>query len=1089
MLIPWVLGSAAGDSEFSFILTADQVVPPTASSATGRAVATLDANETQVVFVLEHSVGQPTGITVHAGNWGTNGPVIHTLDSAASPVVDTWSPSPAHVTALKTGGLYLTVTSSSHPDGELRGQIDVNPDPQPGDVIITEIMYDPDSFEDADVPAPEWIELFNTTNTDIDIGGWYFQDEDVAPAAPCTPLRSGLIPPFVLHAFEVVVIIPDGASPNQPTVADFKSAWGLDAKASVLRLNADGTAGGALVAAGLDNRPHNDGEPANDLPLVSTQWQPCNPAGAVRSDNEILTLSDGAKIIDLVNFGFDPRTGLSSAWPPATTFSSITLVPGDYPAAPPQDFLTYSGAGNDVGANWIAHQVGDTAGGLRQERTAGVYGGRDVGSPCYLFGATSGNRAPVAFGQSLTGSPGGVIDIELAGTDATRPFFGLLLFVIKSLPADGRLIDTTSNRELTASDVAGFGYIVPRPPFNTLRYENNGACTADAMTFTAYDGLLESPLERVDLLVQCGGVAITEIMYDPDSTEAPAGAAEWIELFNYGEDAIDLAGWYLSDGAARSGAFPPFVLAAGATAVAIPRSVHPAEFTDAWCTPDFDDPPCPHDALILSTDGPRRVTPGEWFTVSLHQANLQTAMRGVQVFAAYDHLRLQHVATQLYTCPGTCPPDPIAPYNLVLRNEVAGGHIDLALGIEDLIGQAPTMADAPLATYTFEAGGQEGPVRVHFRDADPPSRFADESGHAIEPCLRDARPVWIDATPDDCPHDVLEFRLAPGSSRVRPGEQVVVELHQRDLSRPVRGYQLFAHFDSDLLTHVSTHFESCAGTCPPDLRTPYGRVLLNEVNTDNIGLAAGIDDLAGQLPTQADALLATLVFEARTASGVTSIDFRPHDPPTRFADTNGLELLPCRVDSPAITIAPTGPSGCPLIQAGTNGLTDGDGIVGAALDNFTGMVQLHAPGALIDAVAYRHGLVNPEWPAAACEGPSIYVRPDSGYTTYSNDDPASWAASTSGLHGAYGVHATSTFDGADVGSPAVLADVVQGACNEYGPLFDGNRDGTLDLRDFDHFVRCHRGPAGSLPANCGCFDWDVDGDVDLRDANHLLQAF
>lgn len=51
-------------------------------------------------------------------------------------------------------------------------------EPQLGDVVINEIMYD--SFSSTD---EEWIELYNTTDEEIDLSGWYITDDDVYPAA------------------------------------------------------------------------------------------------------------------------------------------------------------------------------------------------------------------------------------------------------------------------------------------------------------------------------------------------------------------------------------------------------------------------------------------------------------------------------------------------------------------------------------------------------------------------------------------------------------------------------------------------------------------------------------------------------------------------------------------------------------------------------------------------------------------------------------------------------------------------------------------------------------------------------------------
>ncbi len=757
----------AAEQRFAFILTADQMTPPVDSPAGGRAVVTLNADATELMIAVEHDVADPLAIRMHTGDWGTNGPVVHTLAAKTSPAYEVWPLNPDDAADLLAGRLYMTVASAAHDTGEIRGQIDVNPAPQPGDVIITEIMYHPGVTGDSP-PAAEWIELFNTTDTDIAIGGWSFHDEDVAVDAPCTLRPSGSIPDFVLGAHQVVVIIPDGAGDQRPSVEDFRTAWGLHPAHAVLQLTPDGETDGALTAGGLDNAPQDDGDDANDLPLLDG-WQPCDLAGPQRADNEILVLSDGNQPIDVVNFGASASYVAPGEWPMNTPQGrSITLVPGDYPATPPADVSTYSATGNDNGYNWIAHQVGDVAGGVRQVQPVGVYGGGDVGSPAYLFGATSGNRAPVAFDQQIATAPGADVDLTLAGVDLTRPFFGVLLFAIKSLPEHGELFDATTGRRLTAADLAGEGYFIAKSPFNALRYENDGACVADGFEFTAHDGLLESPVARVDLLVQCGGVAITEIMYAPASDVDGAGLTEWVELFNYGDAPINLAGWRLADGAGRKGDFPPYILGAGASVTVAPRIVDAADFRNAWCT------------------------------------------------------------------------------------------------TED-------------------------------------------------------------------------------------------------------------------------------------------------------------------------------------------------EPPTRATGS------------------------CPIIQPTHVGETGVGGVVGGDLDDLGGVIRLHAPHALVDAVSYRNGVIDPAWPVLAPHGPSIYLDDLAAYNAFANDDPAAWAVSTAAVDGAYAVNPTMPFDGPDTGSPAYLPGVAQGGCDAAGPALDGNQDGVFDEADVAHLQLCLAGPGAEAPGNCGCFDADGDVDVDLLD--------
>ncbi len=602
LLVVVFTATARADEVFSFVLTNDQVVPPSTCDAPAVGTATLKTDETQVAFAVFHDLpdANSNGATVQVGYVGTNGAFMYTLDYVNTNTFGATFPIDSNgVADLRAGRLYVQVASATCPGGAVRGQIAVNTSPQPGDVIVSEIMYNPKSQEGTPpidyTSAPEWIELYNASPTDINIGGWFFQDEDVSDGAPCELMYSGTIPDFVLRSRTVVVIIPDGSELNRPTVADFKEAWDLADDANVLQLNTNGTAGGAIVGRNLSNSPRNDNNPINDFDQFDPfDWQPCDSQGFAREDaqgnplydNEVLTLNDGTQIIDVVNYDDDFDLGFHPTWPESTSYSSITIVPADYPDD--TDFSTYTAAGNDEGTSWIAHEDGDIAGGFQQRRAAGVYGGYDVGSPGYLYGVTAGNRSPVSLAQSQLLDKGETRTIVMEGTDQTRPFFGLLLFFIKTLPKHGQLWDVASNKLITPAMLGTDGYLMPRIPFDQVRYVNDGTCGVDSFTFYNHDGLLASDTATVNLFVQCGEVAITEIMYNPDSEEAYPAKPEWIELYNTTDEPIDLAGWYLADESTRSGDFPSYILGAKSAVVAIPPAVDPADFVSAWSGPSFD---------------------------------------------------------------------------------------------------------------------------------------------------------------------------------------------------------------------------------------------------------------------------------------------------------------------------------------------------------------------------------------------------------------------------------------------------------------------------------------------------------------------
>ncbi len=588
----FVGSTALADVRHSFIFEGGQVVPPTGSIAAGQGAATLNTAETQLAFTVQHGVIDATGARVFAADVGSNGAAplfVLTLINDTT-FNGNWAIDSNGIEQLNAGRLYVQIESSLFPNGEVRGQIAENPNPVPGDVIITEIMYNPLSTE-GNFPNPpfaanpEWIELFNTTFTDIQVEGWFFQDEDVEDAAPCTALQSGTFPSFVLRSFQTVVVIPDGAELGGfvPTVADFKTSWDLAESVNVIQLNADGTTGGAIVGRNLSNSPVNDGF-ANDLPLIPNPpvWTPCGIFE--QTDNEILTINDGTQIIDVVNYGdeFDEVVG-PTAWPDLTPGASIQLVPADYPAIPPMNVSSFTFAGNDNPLNWIGHNIGDLAGGKKQSVAAGVYEGSDIGSPGFLYGASTGNQPPVSVGEQVLLGPGGIEEVVMDGTDNTRPFFGLLLYLVKTLPQNGSLYSVAaSNHLITPGDVAGNGYLMPMIPFDLVRYENNGTCGMDSFTFSTFDGILESAPVTVEFFVQCGDVVITEIMYNPDSVENNPSETEWVELYNNTDSPIDLAGWYLADDVTRSGDFPSYILGARSSVVAIPLVGDTTEYTNGW---------------------------------------------------------------------------------------------------------------------------------------------------------------------------------------------------------------------------------------------------------------------------------------------------------------------------------------------------------------------------------------------------------------------------------------------------------------------------------------------------------------------------
>ncbi len=189
----------------------------------------------------------------------------------------------------------------------------------PGEVVITEIMYNPASDERPPVRT-EWVEIYNAGTEAVDLGGWYLADED----GKTEPLP----PETLLDAGKVLVLIPGDTEGN---LEAFHAAWGEDIRAVAL----PGWSRGGM--SGLANRP--------------------------TAENEILTLRDsGGTVHDEVNFQ------VGDPWPKPRQGPSIYLAPG-----------SISTSANDDGANWRRSEF--SLHGALNAKATDVFSDQDCGSP------------------------------------------------------------------------------------------------------------------------------------------------------------------------------------------------------------------------------------------------------------------------------------------------------------------------------------------------------------------------------------------------------------------------------------------------------------------------------------------------------------------------------------------------------------------------------------------------------------------------------------------------------------------------------------------------------------------------------------
>ena len=216
-------------------------------------------------------------------------------------------------------------------------------------VIVTEIMYDPNSDEGTSpdyINLVEWIEIYNNGASAVDISGWSILDEDPYDATGDLWWQTGPIPASsTIAPGEAVVLAvgPDTEPQDNPSpgvsVADFQAAWGT-----------------GYQIFPLDDWNDNLHSLANS-PAIG---------------NEIVTLIDASglavDVVDISDSYPDP-----DGWPNVyNTGKSIYL-----------ECYALDATSNDDGNNWGASEDG-TDGAFANTETL-IFAGPDTGSPGYVY--------------------------------------------------------------------------------------------------------------------------------------------------------------------------------------------------------------------------------------------------------------------------------------------------------------------------------------------------------------------------------------------------------------------------------------------------------------------------------------------------------------------------------------------------------------------------------------------------------------------------------------------------------------------------------------------------------------------------------
>jgi hypothetical protein len=121
--------AAAVAATFGSTLSGDNVVGGGDSDGWGRARVRVDDTLNTICVDLEvRSIGQVTGARVHRGNNGVNGPPVVNLDrpdgeDQDEDDCDTIGDALADQIQANPASFYVTIATTDHPDGALRGQL------------------------------------------------------------------------------------------------------------------------------------------------------------------------------------------------------------------------------------------------------------------------------------------------------------------------------------------------------------------------------------------------------------------------------------------------------------------------------------------------------------------------------------------------------------------------------------------------------------------------------------------------------------------------------------------------------------------------------------------------------------------------------------------------------------------------------------------------------------------------------------------------------------------------------------------------------------------------------------------------------
>ena len=224
-----------------------------------------------------------------------------------------------------------------------------------GQIVISELMFSVPAIADQELTR-DYIEIVNAGNSTVDIGGWYFDDEDANP----TFIPEGT----VIRPGEALVV-----TDRDP--AEFRTAWGLSNSVKVLDTNWR-----------LDTNPNDDNSREEPFAI--------DPFPTNDNPERLGLFRPNGELVDQVNY-FNGRNG----WPSLADKGTGWNPPSIY--LPASAILAAAESGSpfytDNPSLWIVATTGVDGARLANNAAAGKVDffwsyRTEVGSPGFVQGIT-----------------------------------------------------------------------------------------------------------------------------------------------------------------------------------------------------------------------------------------------------------------------------------------------------------------------------------------------------------------------------------------------------------------------------------------------------------------------------------------------------------------------------------------------------------------------------------------------------------------------------------------------------------------------------------------------------------------------------